>query len=67
MSQKTKRNIYEEQKKDHPDIKMGKSNFYQLCPKYYKKAHKRTDMFPVCVKGESLEKKVKNIEKGREV
>ena len=44
-------------KKDNPDIKISKSKFYKVCPKYYKKAHKKTDMCPLCVKGEELKKK----------
>jgi len=53
-----KRDIYKKLQADYPDLKLCLSKFYKLCPKNFKKAHKKTDMCQVCIAGKKAERKL---------
>ncbi|PVU93530.1 hypothetical protein BB559_003237 [Furculomyces boomerangus] len=52
----TKRHIYTMLTNDHPNLKLGLSTFYSLCPKTFTKAKKRTDVCKICVAGDRAKK-----------
>ena len=54
--EKPKWAIYYEIKAENPDLKLSLSKFYKLCPKYFKKPKKMTDMCRICVDGKKAEK-----------
>jgi hypothetical protein len=58
--EKPKKEIYNQLKADHPDIKLSLSKFYKLCPKIFKKASKLTDMCPICVNGKKIKKRLES-------
>ena len=53
--EKTKRDIFNQMKSEHPEVKLSLSTFYKLCPKNYKKAQKKTDICQICIKRKRAE------------
>ncbi|OMJ09121.1 hypothetical protein AYI69_g10803 [Smittium culicis] len=47
---------------EEPNLQLGLSTFYRLCPKNFKKSKKRTDMCPICINGEKNLKRLRSLD-----
>ena len=57
----TKISIYNKIKETYPRIKLSRTKFYKSCPSHFKKPQKKTDICPICLEGQRLEKKIRSI------
>lgn len=51
MLERPKTFLYEQFRRRHPDVQLGRTSFYKYCPRYYRKASKLTDVCKVCEAG----------------
>lgn len=56
--QQSKSYIYKKLIEENPEIKLGRSTFYKLCPKNFQYSKKKTDMCDICENGKKLEKRL---------
>ncbi|OMJ17474.1 hypothetical protein AYI70_g5948 [Smittium culicis] len=58
----SKLEIYQKIISEDPNLLLGLSTFYRLCPKNFKKSKKRTDMCPICINGEKNLKRLRSLD-----